>query len=290
MATNFNFLGMPGAPATIRSVLKGSIYAAILDSVAAHSSLIVQVLKSNLSAGAACVLVTKMPPSEFLSMAEMSGVDFRDDIAQGRLYLFSRQGDFEANIFRHGVGHLFREFEYFQVPRESFFLFDQAGDLFTLSDQDLAQTQAMDYRNWMKSAGNTSLFLFPSGDEKIPQCILSYFNGVARIIQSKTAIELQIDFWYSQEGAIAAKAFPVSFDPSGLIRINVSNERGVDDHDMEPFKKTALAPTVYRLLRRQATRISLSKRAKRLQQLAVAPNTPSSFAGRGSQHKRDEKL
>ncbi|HUX91230.1 MAG TPA: BcsE family c-di-GMP-binding protein [Gallionellaceae bacterium] len=213
-------LGIPGVPTPINMLLKGSIYAAILDSVPAHLSIIIQALKSNLSAGNTCVLVTPMTPRVFLSMAETSGVDFGEDIAQSRLFLFSQQGEYASNIFRHGIKRLLQEFDYFGVPKGSFFLFDQAEELFTLSDPNIAVTQANDYGDWMRSMENTSLFLFLGKGEKKTRSILNCFNGVVQINQSKTGIELLVDFWYSQDGAIAAKAFPVSLDATGLIRVD----------------------------------------------------------------------
>lgn len=213
-------LGIPGVPPSIDALLNGSIYAAILDSVPAHLSIIIQALKSNIAAGNTCVLVTRMTPSVFLSSAQSSGVDFREDIAQNRLYLFSQQDDYATNIFRHGIRRFLQEFDYFQVPKGSFFLFDQAEDFFTMNDQNIAQTQAMDYRSWMGSMENTSLFIFLAKGRKKFQSILSYFNGTLQIGQNKAGIELRVDFWYSQDGAIAAKAFPVSLDTSGLIRVD----------------------------------------------------------------------
>lgn len=215
-------LGIPGLPSSIDTLLKGSIYAAIVDSIPAHLSIIIQALKANIAAGNTCVLLTQMTPGVLLSRAKMSGVDFSEDISQSRLYLFSQEGDYVTNIFRHGIKRFLQEFEYFRVPKESFFLFDQAGELFTMSDQNIAQAQAIEYRDWMRSSGNTSLFLFPAKGEKRSQSILSSFSGVARINQSKTGLELLIDFWYSQDGAIAAKAFPVSLDTTGLIRVDAS--------------------------------------------------------------------
>lgn len=217
---NLKSLGILGVPTSIDILLNGSIYTAILDSVPAHLSIIIQALKSNLAAGNTCVLVTQMTPGVFLSRAEMSGVDFREDIIQSRLYLFSQECDCASNIFRHGIKRFLQEFDYFKIPKGSFFLFDQAVDLFTMNDQNIAQTQALDYRDWMRSKDNTALFLFLARGEKISESILGCFNGVARINQSKTGIEMLIDFWYSQDSAIAAKAFPVSLDTTGLIRID----------------------------------------------------------------------
>jgi cellulose biosynthesis protein BcsE len=220
--SNLKSLGIPGLPSSIDILLKGSIYAAIVDSIPAHLSIIIQALKANIAAGNTCVLLTQMTPGIFLSRAKMSGVDFSEDISQNRLYFFSQEGDYVTNIFRHGIKRFLKEFEYFRVPNESFFLFDQAGELFTMSDQNIAQAQAIEYRDWMRSSGNTSFFLFPAKGEKRSQSILSSFSGVARINQSKTGLELLIDFWYSQDGAIAAKAFPVSLDTTGLIRVDAS--------------------------------------------------------------------
>ncbi len=287
MATDLNFLGIPGAPVAVRNVLKGSIYAAILDSVPAHASLVVQALRSNLSAGTPCVLATKMPPGEFLRMAEMAGVDFRDDIAQGRLYLFSREGDFAANLFRRGIHRFLDEFDHFQVPKGSFFLFDQAWDLFSLAEQDVAEAQAIDYRNWMKSAGNTSLFLFSGKEEQVPHGVLGYFNGVARIIQSKTAIEFLVDFWYSEGGAMAAKAYPVLFETSGLIRIDASSERALDAKNTAPPRHISVTPTLPAMLRAEAARYRLSKRERRSQRPAATPDATSG-GGRNTHHRRDE--
>ena len=219
---NLKYFGIPGIPPSINTLLNGSMYAAIVDSVPAHFSLIIQALQANLAAGNTCVLVTEMTPGVFLSRAKNAGIDFSDDISLNRFYLFSQEGDYATNIFRHGISRFLKEFEYFRVPEASFFLFDAAGNLFTMSDQHMAQTQAMEYRDWMKSTGNTSLFLFPFKGEKRSQSILSCFNGVARINQSKIGLELLVDFWYSEEGAIAAKAFPVSLDTSGLIRVDTS--------------------------------------------------------------------
>lgn len=212
-------LGIPGVPPVVDILLKGSLYAAILDSVPAHLSIIIQALRANISAGNTCALVTPVTPDIFLSRTAASGADFSEDIKQNRLYLFSQEGDYASNIFRHGVRRLLQEFDYFEVPKESFFLFDQAKNLFTTSDRNTAQTQAMEYRDWMRATGNTALFLFNAKDEKISPSILGCFDGVARVNQNKTVIELLVDFWYSQEGVIAARAFPVSLDPTGLIRI-----------------------------------------------------------------------
>lgn len=288
METEFNFLGIPGAPEAVRSVLKGSIYAAVLDSIPAHASLMVQTLKSNLSAGTPCVLTTKMPPGEFLRMAQISGVDFRDDIACNRLFLFSREGDFMANIFRRGINRFLDEFEYFQVPKGSFFLFDHAWDLFTRGEQDVAQTQAIDYRTWMESSGNTSLFIFPGKNEHVPQGILRCFDGIARIIQSKTAIELLIDYWYSERGALAAKAYPISFESSGLIRIDASGKRGFDANVPAPPRYVALTPTMPRPLRGEAARYRLLKWDRRFQRQSGAADATRGDRWDQSHHRRDD--
>ena len=217
--SQLKLLGITGAPPSIDTLLNGSLYAAVLDSVPAHLSIIIQALRSNIYAGNTCVLVTQMTPDLFLSRTAASGADFSDDIKQNRLYLLSQEGDYASNIFRFGVRRFLQEFDYFEIPKESFILFEQAKTLFTLSDKNTAQTQAMDYRDWMRTTGNTSLFLFNAKGEKIPQSILSSFDGVARISQNKTVIELLVDFWYSQDGVIAAKAFPVALDTTGLLRI-----------------------------------------------------------------------
>lgn len=238
---NLKSLGIPGVPPSIDTLLDGSIYAAILNSVPAHLSIIIQALQSNISTGSTCVLVTHMTPSVFLSMADTSGIDFREDIRQSRLYLFSWESDLATNIFHHGIKRFLHEFDFFRVPKGSFFLFDQAGDLFTLSDQNIARTQAMDYRDWMRLSENTSLFIFLDKGEKGLQSILNLFNGVVQINQNKVGIELLFDFWYSQDGAIAAKAFPVSLGTNGLIRVNPSlpqtaredcqADNNIDDHN-----------------------------------------------------------
>lgn len=222
-ALTLKSIGIPGIPPSIDTLLNGAIYAAIVDSIPARLSLIIQAIKSNLAAGNTCVLLTPMTPGVFMMRAKSSGVDFSEDIARNRLYLFSQEGDYATNIFRLGTKRFLHEFDYFQVPKGSFFLFDQASELFTINDQNMSQTQAMDYSDWMKLSGNTAVFLFSSSEnDKSANAILDYFSGVARITQNKTGLELLIDFWYSQDGAIAAKVFPVSLDKSGFIRIGPS--------------------------------------------------------------------
>jgi len=219
--TKSKSLGIQGVPSSLDNMLTGSIYATILDSIPAHLSIIIQALKANLSSGNICVLVTQMTAGVFLSRSEKLGVDFRQYIAQNRLYLFSQEGDYATNIFRYGVNRFLQEFDYFQVPKGSFFLFDRAETLFTMEDQNIAQTQAVEYQDWVRSKENTSLFLFLflSEAEKIPQSILSCFSGIARVKQNQTGIELLVDFWYAQDRAIAAKVFPITLDSSGQIRV-----------------------------------------------------------------------
>lgn len=212
-------LGIPNTPSSIDTLLNGAAYAALLDCVPAHLSIIIQAIRSNLSAGNACVLVTQMSPGVFLSMAQMSGVDFRGDIEQNKLFLFSPKDDCATNIFRHGIRRLLQEFDFFEVPRGSFILFDQAEDIFTMSDQNIAQVQAAAYRDWMKAMENTALFLFSDKDKQKPQAFLGLFNGVLRISQNKSTIELLVDFWYSQESVIAAQPYPLLLDSNGLIRV-----------------------------------------------------------------------
>lgn len=288
MTTEFNFLGIPGTPKAARNVLKGSIYASVLDSVPAHTSLMVQALKSNLTAGIPSVLVTKIPLGEFLRMAEILGADFREDISQSRLYLFSREEDFAANIFRRGIDRFLDEFDYFGVPNGSFFLFDQAWEQFTLAEQDLAQSQASDYLHWMKSAGNTSLFLFPARDEHIPQSILGCFNGVARITQSKTAIEFLIDFWYSEDGAVAARAYPLSFEPNGLIRIDKAYERSTDAEAAAPSRQIALTPALSVVRRAESVRQHRSEQEMHFHPLIRTPDAADDSGERETHHSRDE--
>ena len=219
---NLKYFGMPGMPPSINTLLNGSMYAAIVSSVPAHISLIVQSLRTNLQSGNICVLVTLMTPGVFLSISKSMGSDFGDDVSQSRLYLFTQEGDYTNNIFRYGIKRFLQEFDFFRVPEKCFFLFDEADELFTMNNQNMAKMQAIEFRDWMRSTGNTALFLFPFKDEKRSQSIFSCFNGVARINQSRIGLELLIDFWYSEEGAIAAKAFPVSLDTNGLIRVDSS--------------------------------------------------------------------
>jgi hypothetical protein len=56
--SNLKSLGIPGLPSSIDILLKGSIYAAIVDSIPAHLSIIIQALKANIAAGNTCVLLT----------------------------------------------------------------------------------------------------------------------------------------------------------------------------------------------------------------------------------------
>jgi cellulose biosynthesis protein BcsE len=220
--------GIPGLQSSINTLLDGSNYAAIVDSVPARLSIIIQAIKSNLIEGNVCILLTPMAPELFLSKAEASGVNFYEDVKKNRLYIFSQEGEYTTNIFRLGVKRLLQEFEHFKVPKGCFYLFDQSSELFTFSDQNMAQAQALDYHDWMRFSNNTGLFLFTSPEkEKNLQAILENFSGIARVTQNRTGLELLIDFWYSTDGAIAAKAFPVLLDKTGFIRIEILTEENV---------------------------------------------------------------
>ena len=215
-------LGVPGIPAAMERLLDGAIYAAIVDSVPARFSLVIQSIRHNLDSGMICVLLTPTPPGVFLARAEAAGVDFGDALADNRFFLFSQEGDYAKNIFRLGPKKFLDEFDFFKVPRSSFFVIDQADELFTLHDQSVATRQAQEYRDWMKVRGNTALLLFPPENPREGHgygMLLDYFGGALRIVRNRTEFELLVDFWYSEEGAIAAKAMGVNFDAAGKVSV-----------------------------------------------------------------------
>lgn len=226
-------IGIPGIPAILDSLMDGAIYSAFIESVPARLSVLIQSLKANLAQGTCCVLLTPTPPGVFLARAQSSGVDFTDDLLHDRLFLFSPAGDYAKNIFRLGSKRFMEDFNFFPIPAGSFFLFDQASDLFTLHDQAVSQQQVQEYRDWIKQKESSALFLFSvPEDEKTErqhQVLQDYFTGEFRIIQNKGSLELLIDFWYSQQGTVAAKFIPVFFDESGLLKAK-------DHVEVEPLK------------------------------------------------------
>lgn len=244
-------LGIPGLPVLIDDLVHGGLYSINVETVSSRLHLIAQILHENLSRQIPCVLITPLPAAEFLARCGPQLRDYLEHcIEKQELRLFNMIGDYAKNIFRFGPEQFLSELTYFDVPEASFIICDQADSLFTMQDQAIAVDQAKAYRNWMQKTDSTALFLFlrTSGDNLMAanyHALTDYFSGAATFSMQREILMLSVDFWRSPEGAMAARALPLSLGQDARLRVVDEKTAGAtpvavgrtiaiatDDHDI----------------------------------------------------------
>lgn len=188
---------------------RGAIYAVGIETVAARGLLWQAPLCAGLTEERPGVLITPLDPAQptFAAVVERAAANtaLADAFAQGRLKLFTADGDHAAALFRRGAAGYVGELDHFGIADGSLLLIDQADDLFTPHDHVAVVQQASIYEDWARRHGHTLLLLFLRASTHRPilegnQAALQHFRGVARVTPDADRLCLSIDFWQSPAG------------------------------------------------------------------------------------------
>jgi hypothetical protein len=217
-------LGIFGMPEFSANMISGGLYALKVGTSSARFPLLSSSLQSAIRAGLPCTIVTASAPDELLQRLELYG-DFsaKQVLADGRLAVYSMQEEFSKKMFRFGADRLTQELIDFKVPERSFLLFDQADDLLSLHDFNLASQQIKIIAKWFKQRQITGLLSFSrSSDQKLDtlNTLMDYLTGIARLGGDRDGLELTFQYWRASPGVIAARNFNLYQKDTGIYAVS----------------------------------------------------------------------
>jgi hypothetical protein len=212
-------LGVEGLDAGQTQMIPGGLYALQIQSPSTRFPLVASTLKAALSAGVHCTLVTNSAPQEVLArLAQCRGFAAHDLVKQKRLKVFSMQDEFSKKIFRFGADRLVQEIESFEIPINSFIVFEQADEILSLHDLWLASQQIKVLSEWFKRRQTTALMAFTRSNAQQTaalNALMDNLSGLARLDADKAGLGLTFLYWQSLASTIAARNFQLRNDSNG---------------------------------------------------------------------------
>ncbi len=218
-------LGIPGLASLTDSMMSGSLYALVAEAPPARYSLLASSLSSALKQGLTCTVILPGNPADFIERVGRFGqFDMHKAIAEGHIQIFTEQDNFSKNMFRYGTETFCRELGHFNIPPDSFLVFDQADDLLSLHDVSLALSQVSALRQWFGSQNITAVLSFlriASSASALAalQCLMDQLGGIARLGGHRDGLEIVFDYWSSPEGTVAAKIYPLHTAENGMLAV-----------------------------------------------------------------------
>jgi Cellulose biosynthesis GIL len=204
-------LGVTGIDSRLSQMASGGLYAIQVTTPSTRFALLATSLKSAMSAGVHCTLITNSSPEEVLSrLAQCNSFPANDLVKQKRLSVFSMQDEFSKKLFRFGADRFVQEIENFEIPITSFIAFEQADDLLSLHDLWLASQQIKVLSQWFKRRKTTGLMAFTRSNAQQTaalNALMDNLSGLARLGADKAGLELTFLYWQSPNGVTAARNF-----------------------------------------------------------------------------------
>lgn len=213
-------LAISGLPSLTDRMTLGGIYALVAETPPARFALLSGSLDDALREGIPCSVIVPAHPAAFIERIELFGqIDVHDRIAAGRLQFFVLQDDFAKKMFRFGAESFVWELDHFGVPENSYLVFDQADDLFSLHDPSLAIDQIETLRQWVTLRKVCALLVFSrlnAAGVNTLQALMDQMAGICRVGGARDGLNITFDYWQSGEGTIAAKNYHLRPLDSGL--------------------------------------------------------------------------
>lgn len=217
-------LCIPGLPSLTDRMIKGGMYALIAEMPPARFPILTTSLGGALSQDMQCTVILPSQPESFVERIGSFGqFDAARALDDGKLQVFVLQQNFAKNIFRFGAESFAKELDHFEIPQNSYLIFDQADELFSLHDVSLALEQVGVLKHWFAERGITALLVFsrltPSATDTL-HAMMDQLSGIVRIGGDRDGLDLVFDYWQSPEGTIAAKHHPLHTLENGLYRVS----------------------------------------------------------------------
>ena len=226
----------------------GGIYVLIAETPSARFPMLAGSLASAINDGLACTVIVPANPALFVQRIESYGhIETSTLIASNALQFFELQEEFSKKMFRFGAESFVQELEQFEIPEDSYLLFDQADELLSLHDLSLALDQIYTLSKWFAQRRVTALLVFSRTTDihsRTLNALMDNLNGIARLGADKDGLELTFDYWQSPEGTIAARNYRLTTLDSGMYEASanlVLPKQGIDNDTYEP--RTVAAET-----------------------------------------------
>ena len=204
-------IGIPGLPNLTNNMVQGGLYVLVAETASARFPLFASSLGCSLKDGRRCTAIVPGNPDHFIQRLETLG-DMKSHglLASGQFQLFVMQEEFSKKMFRFGTERFVAELEQFEIPENSYLLFDQADDLISLHDVSLAIEQVDLLSKWLSDHKVTALLTFLRVSEAHAgtiNALMDYLTGIVRIGGDEAGLRLGFDYWQSPDGTVAARNF-----------------------------------------------------------------------------------
>lgn len=218
-------LGIQGLPNLTNCLIKGGLYAMIAETPPARFPVIGSSLAAAIDDCFVCSVVLPSHPDMFVERLKSFGnLDMIGLMNAGRLNVFEMQDEFLKKMFRFGADSFVRELEQFDIPENSYMVFDQADELLALHDISIALDQLDVLRKWFEHRGITALLVFcraTASHIATINALMDSLTGITRLVTQKNGLELSFDYWQAPEGTIAAKSYALQRQESGFYELGV---------------------------------------------------------------------
>lgn len=212
-------------PETTDAMIPGGVYAMIAETPPARFPVVATSMAGVMAAGLPATLLVPSSPKVFverLSQVGFPGID--DAMDSGRVQVFQFQDDFSKKMFRFGAEAFLNELDHFRLPAQSYLVIDQADELLSLHDISLALEQAEALGSWARKLKVTVLLVFtrlaavPSSVATLTG-LMDYLSGIVRLGGHQDGLDLVFEYWQSPDGTVAAKAFGLAIQDTGVYRV-----------------------------------------------------------------------
>jgi cellulose biosynthesis protein BcsE len=243
-------IGISGLPSITSTLVAGGVYVLVAEIPSARFPMLSAGLADALNDGIPCTIILPTNPQSFIQRIEsFCGINTTELINNDRLQMFVMQDEFVKNMFRLGAESFILELDQFEIPNNSYLIFEQADDLLSLHDISQAMEQVDILKKWFAQKGVTALLVFSRTTDAHSgtiNALMDNLNGIVRLGGDGDGLEFTFDYWQSPEGSIAARRYRLLTLDSGLYEASIKvspatsrvtdggYERAGDIEDAEP--------------------------------------------------------
>ena len=217
-------IGISGLPSLTNCMVAGGLYILVAELPSARFPMLSGSLAGALNDDVPCTLILPADPSSFIQRIEsFGGINTTEMINADRLQVFVMQDEFPKKMFRFGTDSFIQELEQFEIPENSYLIFDQADELLSLQDISLAVEQVDVLKKWFAAKGVTALLVFSRATEahaSTLNALMDNLTGIVRLGGGGDGLEFTFDYWWSPEGVIVAKRYRLLTLDSGLYEVS----------------------------------------------------------------------
>lgn len=228
-------VGIHGLPHLVDSMVGGGVYALIAETPTARFPILAESLSKAIQDGLVCTVIVPSEPAVFIQRIEsFDHLNVSELLAANRLQFFVMQEEFSKKVFRFGAEGFVDELQHFEIPENSYLIFDQADDLLSLHDLSQALDQVDVIRKWAAQKRVTMLLVFSRASESQAatlNALMDNLTGIVRLGADKDGLQLVFDYWQSPDGAVAARSFRLATLDSGFYEAStqlVASEQSAD--------------------------------------------------------------